>query len=69
MADFLEEKKREISERMTELRPSVDEYHRLEAAHRALEGVSDDGGSGGRRSGGSSRGGGGATRRSSGGSV
>ena len=39
MADFLEEKKREISARMKELRPAVDEYHRLEAAHRALEGV------------------------------
>ena len=41
--DFLEVKKREISERMNELRPSVDEFHRLEAAHRALEGVSGDG--------------------------
>jgi len=39
MADFLEEKKKEISKRMEELRPSVDEYQRLEAAHRALEGV------------------------------
>lgn len=67
MADFLEEKKREISARMQELRPSVDEYHRLEAAHRALEGVSDDGDGGGRRSGGSTRGRG-APRRSSAGS-
>src|SRR5829696_6435363 len=39
MADFLEEKTREISKRMQELRPMVDEYQRLEAAHRALEGV------------------------------
>ena len=39
MADFLEQKKKEISQRMEELRPMVDEYHRLEAAHRALEGV------------------------------
>ena len=39
MADFLEEKQREIQPRMDELRPSVDEYHRLEAAQRALEGV------------------------------
>lgn len=47
MADFLEQKKKEISERMEELRPLVDEYHRLEAAHRALEGVnSSDGASG-----------------------
>jgi hypothetical protein len=49
--DFLEVKLREISERMEELRPSVEEFHRLEAAHRALQGVSDDGGdSGGGRS-------------------
>jgi hypothetical protein len=39
MADFLEQKKSEISQRMKELRPAVDEYQRLEAAHRALEGV------------------------------
>jgi hypothetical protein len=44
--DFLEVKKREIAERMDELRPAVDEYHRLEAAHRALEGVDGDGGGG-----------------------
>jgi hypothetical protein len=55
--DFLEVKKREISERMNELRPAVDEFHRLEAAHRALEGVGDDGGGsrGGGRSSSSSR--------------
>ena len=39
MADFLEEKKKEISARMKELRPLVDEYQRLEAAHQALQGV------------------------------
>jgi hypothetical protein len=39
MADFLEEKKKEISQRLSELRPAVEEYQRLEAAHRALEGV------------------------------
>ena len=44
MADFLDEKKREISARLKELRPLVDEYHRLEAAHRALEGVGDGNG-------------------------
>lgn len=68
MADFLEQKKKEISKRMDELRPMVDEYHRLEAAHRALEGVNNGGGGGGsstrtasqRSSGGG--GGGGATR-------
>jgi sugar-specific transcriptional regulator TrmB len=40
MADFLDEKKREISERLKELRPLVEEFNRLEAAQRALEGVS-----------------------------
>lgn len=37
--DFLEEKKKEIHSRLTELRPMVDEYHRLEEAQRALSGV------------------------------
>jgi CRP-like cAMP-binding protein len=39
MADFLDEKKREIDARLKELRPLVDEYHRLEAAAAALGGV------------------------------
>ncbi len=39
MTDFLEQKTREISERLEELRPYVDEFNRLEAAHRALAGV------------------------------
>jgi sugar-specific transcriptional regulator TrmB len=39
MPDFLDEKKREIAERLKELRPLVEEYERLEAAQRALEGV------------------------------
>jgi CRP-like cAMP-binding protein len=39
MADFLDEKKREIDARLKELRPLVDEYHRLEAAAAALDGV------------------------------
>jgi CRP-like cAMP-binding protein len=39
MADFLDEKRSEISARLKELRPLVDEYHRLEAAAAALEGV------------------------------
>ena len=43
MADFLEEKKREIAARLKELRPLVDEFHRLEAAQRALEGVNGGG--------------------------
>jgi sugar-specific transcriptional regulator TrmB len=43
MGDFLDDKKREIAERLKELRPLVDEYQRLEAAQRALEGVPGDG--------------------------
>lgn len=39
MTDFLEEKKREIATRLKELRPLVEEYHRLEAAAQALDGV------------------------------
>ena len=39
MADFLDEKRKEIQTRLKELRPLVDEYHRLEAAERALSGV------------------------------
>jgi CRP-like cAMP-binding protein len=37
MPDFLEEKKREIDARLKELRPLVDEFHRLEKASAALE--------------------------------
>jgi hypothetical protein len=43
MADFLEDKKREINARLKELRPLVDEYTRLEAAAQALEGVTSNG--------------------------
>jgi hypothetical protein len=39
MPDFLEEKKREIDARLKELRPLVDEFHRLEKASAALEGL------------------------------
>ncbi|MBJ7521169.1 MAG: hypothetical protein JHC84_15825 [Solirubrobacteraceae bacterium] len=39
MTDFLEEKKREIEARMSELRPMVEEYERLAAAARALDGL------------------------------
>src|SRR6476469_9578968 len=39
MADFLDEKRKEIQARLKELRPLVDEYTRLEAAERALSGV------------------------------
>ena len=39
MADFLDEKRKEIQTRLKELRPLVEEYERLEAAERALSGV------------------------------
>jgi CRP-like cAMP-binding protein len=39
MADFLDEKRQEIAGRLRELQPLVDEYHRLQAAQAALEGV------------------------------
>src|SRR3954470_6374667 len=39
MADFLEEKKKEIAQRLRELKPLVDEYHQLEGALSALGGV------------------------------
>jgi CRP-like cAMP-binding protein len=39
LADFLDEKRKEIQARLKELRPLVDEFHRLEAAERALSGM------------------------------
>jgi hypothetical protein len=39
VTDFLDEKRKEISERLKELKPAVDEYSRLEAAASALQGV------------------------------
>jgi len=44
MADFLDEKRREIDARMRELRPLVEEYNRLEKASAALAGVGGNGG-------------------------
>jgi len=41
VADFLDEKRKEIQARLNELRPLVDEFQRLEAAERALSGVGD----------------------------
>jgi hypothetical protein len=39
VTDFLDEKRREISDRLKELKPLVDEYTRLEVAAAALAGV------------------------------
>jgi CRP-like cAMP-binding protein len=53
LADFLEEKRREIQQRLKELKPLADEYQRLEAAEQALAGVGGD--SGGRAAGATAR--------------
>lgn len=68
MTDFLDAKRGEIDARLKELRPLVEEYHRLEQAASALAGVGggDAGGGGGRtrrRSGGARRNGGGRRGR------
>ncbi len=39
MTDFLDDKRREITERLKELKPMVEEYNRLEAAASALASV------------------------------
>ena len=39
MTDFLDEKRREITARLDELKPLVEEYSRLQAAASALDGV------------------------------
>jgi hypothetical protein len=41
MADFLDAKLKEIDDRLKELQPLVEEYHRLESARNALAGVTD----------------------------
>ena len=65
MTDFLDEKRKEIDSRLRELRPLVDEFHRLEKAAAALAGVggASAGGNGRRRSSGSRRSSGGGTGR------
>jgi hypothetical protein len=50
MTDFLDAKRREIDERLKELRPLVDEFRRLEQAAAALAGVGARAGNGGRPS-------------------
>src|SRR3712207_1521626 len=59
MADFLEDKRKEIQARLKELKPLIAEYERLEAAERALAGVE-----GTPAGSGSGRGSGGSTSRS-----
>ena len=49
MTDFLDEKRREITDRLNELKPLVEEYARLETAAAALAGVR--GSSGGKAAG------------------
>jgi hypothetical protein len=39
VTDFLDEKRREINDRLAELKPLIDEYNRLQAAATALSGV------------------------------
>jgi hypothetical protein len=39
VSDFLDDKRREITDRLKKLKPVVDEFHRLEAAASALAGV------------------------------
>jgi hypothetical protein len=46
VTDFLDEKRREISDRLKELKPLVDEYTRLEVAASALAGVGGSASSG-----------------------
>ncbi len=41
MSDFLDIKRREIADRLKELKPLVDEYNRLEAAAAALDSASN----------------------------
>jgi hypothetical protein len=55
MADFLDEKRKEIDARLRELRPLVDEYQRLEKAAAALQGVGNSGAPAAARRGGAAR--------------
>ena len=67
MADFLDEKRKEIQARLKELKPLVEEYTRLEAAERALSGVGTNGARSSSSSSSSSSGAAPARRRRSGG--
>jgi hypothetical protein len=52
LSNFLDEKRKEIDARLKELRPLVDEYHRLEKASAALAEVGNGGAPARRRRGG-----------------
>jgi hypothetical protein len=54
--DFLDEKRREISDRLKELKPAVEEYNRLETAASALADVRGSGSTAARRGPGRPRG-------------
>src|SRR3954454_20126398 len=56
MADFLDEKLKEIDARLKELRPLVEEFNRLESARSALSGVTSETAGGGTSSTGRRRG-------------
>jgi sugar-specific transcriptional regulator TrmB len=56
LTNFLEEKRKEIDERLKELRPLVDEYHRLEKASAALAEVGNGSSPARRRRSGAGRG-------------
>jgi hypothetical protein len=56
LSNFLDEKRKEIDARLKELRPLVDEYHRLEKASAALAEVGNDGAPARRRRGAASAG-------------
>ena len=63
MAEFLDAKVREIEQRLQELRPLIEEFHRLEAASAALEDVGATGAAPARRTRPPSANGTGAARR------
>jgi hypothetical protein len=62
VTDFLDVKRKEINDRLRELKPLVEEYHRLEAAANALAGVGANGQGAAPRARGRRAGGGGAPR-------
>ena len=65
MADFLAEKLKEIDDRLKELRPSYEEYLKLEQAKQALEGMGSSGSAPRRRGPGRPPGSGAGRRRGS----